>query len=411
MVSDDILPQEGETMEQGEVVCLNGEGKFEKCQTPYDGKITGVLFPDNLKENTFKPVISGKTQIKVSTENGEIKIGDFLTSSFQPGVAMKATEPGMVIGMALEPFRISTGQAPSTNDQSTNDQNGIESPEENSVESPEEISEENPTENTEEIQIGKTMVFVNPHWSLGSLADDGSLAATNNESNQSTETEEQPTILSQFTLTIKNALEKLGLFIENGTANVKKLIAQVAQIDKLEMKDQITGEIYCTWLENGEWVKVKSSCEDLASGQTPMTNGQSNPNPEEQSIKEQPSTEQPPDETPPAEEPPTEDACDVTHLNLCTTQTECETVAGFWQNEGCSTEEPPAEEPSTEEEPGDGEQKEEQPTEEQSDEEQPDEITEEGSAAEEQPAEEAVPSSDEQVTENSNLPAEEPPSQ
>jgi len=33
-----------------------------------------------------------------------------------------------------------------------------------------------------------------------------------------------------------------------------------------------------------------------------------------------------------------EPVCDITHLNLCLTQAECETAAGFWYNEGCNAE-------------------------------------------------------------------------
>ena len=45
-----------------------------------------------------------------------------------------------------------------------------------------------------------------------------------------------------------------------------------------------------------------------------------------------------PGEQPPTETPPAENACDAAHLNLCMTQAECETAAGFWYNEGCNAE-------------------------------------------------------------------------
>ena len=50
-----------------------------------------------------KPAIAliGKAPIKISLENGPIHKGDILTSSSTPGVAMKATKPGMAIGKAL----------------------------------------------------------------------------------------------------------------------------------------------------------------------------------------------------------------------------------------------------------------------------------------------------------------------
>ncbi len=52
--------------------------------------------------------LSGKVPVKVSTENGPIKAGDYLTSSTTAGVAMKATKAGSVIGKALEGY---SGQA------------------------------------------------------------------------------------------------------------------------------------------------------------------------------------------------------------------------------------------------------------------------------------------------------------
>lgn len=42
--------------------------------------------------------------VKVVTENGAIKPGDYLTSCSQPGVAMKATKAGPVIGQALTSY-------------------------------------------------------------------------------------------------------------------------------------------------------------------------------------------------------------------------------------------------------------------------------------------------------------------
>ena len=58
--------------------------------------------PRSVKE--VPVVLSGRVPVKVSTENGEIKAGDSLTSSSKLGVAMKATKPGMVIGTALKDY-------------------------------------------------------------------------------------------------------------------------------------------------------------------------------------------------------------------------------------------------------------------------------------------------------------------
>ncbi|MDO8715891.1 MAG: hypothetical protein Q7J73_03665 [Dehalococcoidales bacterium] len=92
------------------------------------------LFDDT--ENPRPVSLAGRVPAKVSTENGPIAIGDPITSSSVPGVGMKATKPGRVIGIALESLPASQG----------------------------------------ETLQGKIMVFVNPTWYLGaSLVANGSL--------------------------------------------------------------------------------------------------------------------------------------------------------------------------------------------------------------------------------------------
>ncbi len=118
----------------GDLVCVGKkQGKVNKCQKSYAQKIIGIVSgspyltmrKDLAGEDAVKLALSGRVPIKVSTENGEIKNGDLLTSaSSTSGVAMEATEPGKVIGMALESY------------------NGEET--------------------------GKIIVFINPHWQGGS---------------------------------------------------------------------------------------------------------------------------------------------------------------------------------------------------------------------------------------------------
>jgi len=56
-------------------------------------------------ETSAVPVaLSGRVPVKVNTENGPIKVGDPLTSSSTPGVAMKATKAGAIIGTAMNDF-------------------------------------------------------------------------------------------------------------------------------------------------------------------------------------------------------------------------------------------------------------------------------------------------------------------
>ena len=49
-------------------------------------------------------VLAGRVPVKVSLENGPIAIGDFLGLSSKPGVAMRMTEPGAGVGIALAAF-------------------------------------------------------------------------------------------------------------------------------------------------------------------------------------------------------------------------------------------------------------------------------------------------------------------
>ena len=72
-------------------------------------------------------------------------------------------------------------------------------------------------------------------------------------------------------------LGKLGMTINNGIAQAKEFIAEkvtakTARLDKIEMVDQQTGEIYCTWLENGVWKKMQGECGAVSNAQLPITN-------------------------------------------------------------------------------------------------------------------------------------------
>jgi hypothetical protein len=98
-----------ENVQKGEILCVKKEGIF-RCDTPYDENIVGVLGERPIlvfgkKATTSLPVISyGEALVKVSTQNGKIKRGDFITSSNKPGVGQKATETGFVLGKALQDF-------------------------------------------------------------------------------------------------------------------------------------------------------------------------------------------------------------------------------------------------------------------------------------------------------------------
>ncbi|PIT88700.1 MAG: hypothetical protein COU29_00415, partial [Candidatus Magasanikbacteria bacterium CG10_big_fil_rev_8_21_14_0_10_36_32] len=200
----------GDCPEPGDVVCASStynEGELvsstlfiAKCTATSTDSVLGVVSTKpgfvlggaeeviGLDSNTFKPIaMAGRVPVKVSTANGQIKIGDYLTSSEVPGVAVKMKEPGRVIGTALQAFDLASS--------------------------------------TEQISTSTILVYVNPHWSIGSLEESDISDILPDFSVQ--------TILDKFTLAVKNSLRKLGLVIKDGVAKVKELAANRISTDEL----------------------------------------------------------------------------------------------------------------------------------------------------------------------------------
>lgn len=102
-----------ESIEPGDVVSMDSSiaAGVKKSSKAYDSQAYGIVstkpglvLGDGETNTQDKPVmvaLSGRVPVKVSTSNGEIKAGDLLTSSSIPGVAMKATKAGQVIGQAM----------------------------------------------------------------------------------------------------------------------------------------------------------------------------------------------------------------------------------------------------------------------------------------------------------------------
>ena len=86
----------------------NGDEKVVKSSKPYDPAVAGIISTDpglliGKNDSGSKPLaLSGRVPVKVSLINGEIKRGDPITTSNIPGVGMKATEPGAVVGKAMQ---------------------------------------------------------------------------------------------------------------------------------------------------------------------------------------------------------------------------------------------------------------------------------------------------------------------
>lgn len=91
----------------GDILTKSGD-KLVRATRPLDSNLFGVVVENpsvvlNKETATTMPVISyGETLVRVNNKSGEIRQGDFITSSSDPGVGQKAIESGYVIGKALE---------------------------------------------------------------------------------------------------------------------------------------------------------------------------------------------------------------------------------------------------------------------------------------------------------------------
>jgi hypothetical protein len=108
----------------GDLVSLDGTGvsQISKSNGLNDRNMLGIVSTKpglvmGEADGNGKPVIvalTGRVPVKVTNTNGDIKAGDFITSSNIPGVAMKATEAGQVIGQALSDYTATSTDAVGT---------------------------------------------------------------------------------------------------------------------------------------------------------------------------------------------------------------------------------------------------------------------------------------------------------
>jgi hypothetical protein len=95
-------------VEDGDIISSTPKGYVLSTKS-YDPQVVGIvatkpaiaLKMDSEEEGT--PVVNiGSTMVKVIGTNGDIKKGDFITTSDKQGIGMKATRSGYIIGQALE---------------------------------------------------------------------------------------------------------------------------------------------------------------------------------------------------------------------------------------------------------------------------------------------------------------------
>lgn len=98
----------------GDIVSFEN-GKYVLSKTEYDPNIFGVVsdnpvisYVDTTLKGSRIVVSSGLAYVQVSTKNGAIKKGDYITSSTTKGVGEKATAAGYVVGSAEEDYTDTT---------------------------------------------------------------------------------------------------------------------------------------------------------------------------------------------------------------------------------------------------------------------------------------------------------------
>lgn len=94
----------------GDIITSTPQG-YKRATTPYDTQIFGVvslkpaLYLSDITAKNHTPVISsGEVMVRVSSKNGNIASGDFITSSTIPGAGEKATDNGYILGRAEQSY-------------------------------------------------------------------------------------------------------------------------------------------------------------------------------------------------------------------------------------------------------------------------------------------------------------------
>jgi hypothetical protein len=105
-----------ETLLPGEIVFAKGDLSVGRASGATRDRVIGVVstkpgltlgFDDTsltVGERGYPLALTGRVPIRLSNENGPVKVGDELMLSSIPGVAMRASSTGLIVGVALEDF-------------------------------------------------------------------------------------------------------------------------------------------------------------------------------------------------------------------------------------------------------------------------------------------------------------------
>lgn len=106
------IPFDIDEVEPGDLIVVE-DGEYTFARRDYHENMYGIVVDDPAivlsdrsldPENSVKVISSGEAYVNVSSINGNIEEGDYVTSSTIPGVAQKADVSGYVLGNALESY-------------------------------------------------------------------------------------------------------------------------------------------------------------------------------------------------------------------------------------------------------------------------------------------------------------------
>ena len=109
-----------EEVGQGTVMIIGSLGLLESSTSAYDTRVAGIVSTDpavslgvrdNGNPGEVLIAVAGRVPCKVDATNGPIHPGDLLTTSENPGYAMKVTDPkiGTILGKAMGTLESGTG--------------------------------------------------------------------------------------------------------------------------------------------------------------------------------------------------------------------------------------------------------------------------------------------------------------
>lgn len=94
----------------GTIISSQGTS-YGLSKVPYDAQMIGVILLDPAvsidllqTKRSYPYITTGVTLVRVTTQNGAIKVGDPITTSTTPGVGMKGTQAGYILGTAQESY-------------------------------------------------------------------------------------------------------------------------------------------------------------------------------------------------------------------------------------------------------------------------------------------------------------------